>query len=40
MLAKSMDNNDKKNVKRIKDFFEALNFEVSIRSKDKVNLYE
>ena len=35
-----MDPNDKKNIKRIKDFFEAFNYEVAIRSNEKQKLYD
>lgn len=35
MLAKQMDANDRANIKRIRDFFEAFNYEMAIRSKEK-----
>lgn len=40
MLAKNLDQNNKENIKRVKDFFEAFNYEVAIRSKDKKALYD
>lgn len=32
--------NDKGNIKRIRDFFEALNYEMAIRSKEKAKLFD
>lgn len=39
-LAKQLDQNDRNSIKRIRDYFEAFNYELAIRSNDKNKLFD